>query len=120
GAEDPASGAAPMMEEARAFGALLRQGWKPRRTIVYCLWDGEEPGLLGSTEWAETHAAELRQKAAVYINSDVSGRGFLEVEGSHTLERFINGVARDIEDPETKLTVWKRLQANRIATGDRA
>jgi N-acetylated-alpha-linked acidic dipeptidase len=122
GAEDPASGAAPMMEEARALGALLRQGWKPKRTILYCMWDGEEPGLLGSTEWAETHAEELRQKAAVYINSDGNGRGFLQVEGSHTLERFINGVARDIQDPESKVSVWKRLQARRLANpgGDSA
>ena len=114
GAEDPASGAAPMMEEARAFGALLRQGWKPKRTLVYCFWDGEEPGLLGSTEWAEMHADELGSKAAVYINSDSNGRGFLQVEGSHTLERFLNGVARDIEDPESKVSVWKRLQARRL------
>ena len=101
------------MEESAALGTLLKQGWKPKRTIIYCAWDGEEPGLLGSTEWAETHAAELQRKAAVYINSDANGRGFLQVEGSHTLEKFINGVARDIEDPETKVSVWKRLQADR-------
>ncbi len=110
GAEDPISGAIALMEEARGLAALLKQGWKPKRTIVLCLWDGEEPGLLGSTEWAETHAEELRRKAAVYINSDSNGRGFLFMEGSHTLEKFINGVARDVEDPETKLTVWKRRQ----------
>ena len=115
GADDPVSGTAPLMEEMRALGALLKQGWKPQRTIVYCAWDGEEPGLLGSTEWAETHAADLQRKAAVYINSDSNGRGFLQVEGSHTLEKFINGVARDIDDPEAKVTVWKRLQAARVA-----
>jgi N-acetylated-alpha-linked acidic dipeptidase len=115
GAEDPVSGMSPMMEEMRALGTLLKQGWKPKRTIIYCAWDGEEPGLLGSTEWAETHAAELQRKAAVYINSDGNGRGFLQVEGSHTLEKFINGVARDIDDPESKVTVWKRLQAARLA-----
>jgi N-acetylated-alpha-linked acidic dipeptidase len=123
GAEDPVSGAVAVMEEARGLATLLKQGWRPKRTIVYCLWDGEEPGLLGSTEWAETHADELRAKAVAYINSDGNGRGFLGVEGSHTLEKFINGVARDIEDPETKLTVWKRLQAQRIenaAAPDRA
>jgi N-acetylated-alpha-linked acidic dipeptidase len=103
------------MEEMRALGVLLKQGWKPKRTIIYCAWDGEEPGLLGSTEWAEAHAAELQRKAAVYINSDGNGRGYLQVEGSHTLEKFINGVARDIDDPETKVTVWKRLQASRVA-----
>jgi N-acetylated-alpha-linked acidic dipeptidase len=114
GAEDPVSGAVALLEEARALSELLKQGWKPKRTIVYCLWDGEEPGLLGSTEWAETHADELRQHDAVYINTDANGRGFLGVQGSHTLEKFINGVARDIEDPEKKMSVWNRLQANSI------
>ena len=118
GAEDPLSGAAPMLEEARALGLLLKQNWRPKRTIVYCVWDGEEPGLLGSTEWAETHAGELATKAAVYINSDGNGRGRLMVEGSHTLEKFINGVARDIEDPEAKISVWKRMQAFRIENPD--
>ena len=115
GAEDPISGMAPLLEEARGLGLLLKQGWKPKRTIVLCAWDGEEPGLLGSTEWAEAHADELQRNAAVYINSDGNGRGYLGVEGSHTLERFINGVARDIDDPESKLSVWKRLQFARIA-----
>jgi N-acetylated-alpha-linked acidic dipeptidase len=115
GAEDPISGAVALLEEARAFGTLLRRGWRPKRTIVYCLWDGEEPGLLGSTEWAETHAEELRQKGAVYINSDSNGRGYLNMEGSHTLEKFINGVARDIDDPEAKVPVWRRVQARRIS-----
>lgn len=115
GAEDPVSSAVAVLEEARALSTLTQQGWKPRRTIVYCLWDGEEEGLLGSTEWAEEHDAELRQKAAVYINSDGNTRGYLQAEGSHTLEKFINSVARDIEDPETKLTVWKRLQFSRLS-----
>ena len=115
GAEDPVSGTAPLMEEMRALGTLLKQGWKPKRTIVYCAWDGEEPGLLGSTEWAETHGEELKSKGVVYINTDGNGRGTLDVEGSHTLEKFINGVARDIEDPEAKVSVWKRLQAERLA-----
>jgi N-acetylated-alpha-linked acidic dipeptidase len=116
GADDPVSGAVALMEEARALGALLKQGWRPKRTIILCLWDGEEEGLLGSTEWAETHQDELRKYGAVYINSDGNGRGYLGVEGSHTLEKFLNGVARDIEDPETKLTVWKRLQLREIET----
>jgi len=115
GAEDPVSGTIAEMEEARALAALVKQGWKPKRTMIYCVWDGEEPGLLGSTEWAETHAEELTSKAAVYINSDANGRGYLEAEGSHTLEKFLNGVARDIADPETKLSVWKRAQAARLA-----
>jgi N-acetylated-alpha-linked acidic dipeptidase len=114
GAEDPLSGFAPEMEEVRALGELLKQGWKPKRTIIYCAWDGEEEGLLGSTEWAETHASELKQKAVAYINSDGNGRGYLWVGGSHSLEKFINGVARDIQDPEKRMSVWKRSQLRRI------
>jgi N-acetylated-alpha-linked acidic dipeptidase len=114
GAEDPVSGLAAMLEEARGLGELRKQGWAPKRTIVYCAWDGEEPALLGSTEWAETHAAELQQHAVAYLNSDGNGRGFLEAEGSHALEHFINDVARDITDPETHVTVWKRRQARAI------
>jgi N-acetylated-alpha-linked acidic dipeptidase len=94
---------------------LLKQGWKPKRTIVFCAWDGEEPGLLGSTEWVETHQDELHKKAVMYINSDSNARGFLGMEGSHTLEHFINGVASDVSDPETQLTVLKRAQLNQIA-----
>jgi N-acetylated-alpha-linked acidic dipeptidase len=114
GAEDPVSGAAAVMEEARGLGALLKQGWKPKRTLIYCLWDGEEEGLLGSTEWAEEHDAELRRHAAMYINSDSNSRGYLFMSGSHSLEKFINGIARDIEDPEKKMPVWKRDQAAQI------
>ena len=115
GADDPISGASALMEEARGLATLARQGWKPKRTVIFCVWDGEEEGLLGSTEWAEEHDSELRQKAAVYINSDNNSRGYLQAEGSHTLEKFINGVARDIEDPEARISIWKRLQAERIA-----
>ena len=114
GAEDPVSGQMCLLEEARALGELVKQGWRPRRTIIYAAWDGEEPGLLGSTEWAETHQEELQRHAAVYINSDSNGRGFLGMGGSHTLQKFVNGVARDIQDPETKFTVWKREQLSRI------
>jgi N-acetylated-alpha-linked acidic dipeptidase len=115
GAEDPVSALVDEMEEARSMGELLKQGWKPRRTIVYCVWDGEEEGLLGSTEWGEEHADELRRHAAVYINTDANGLGYLSAGGSHTLEKFMNGVERDIEDPETKLSVWKRSQLRLIA-----
>jgi N-acetylated-alpha-linked acidic dipeptidase len=117
GAEDPLSGAAAEMEEARAYGLMLKQGWKPKRTIILCFWDGEEPGLLGSTEWAETHGDELTKKAVAYINSDGNGRGLLQIEGSHTLEKFLNGVAKDVEDPQTKLSAWKRLQLVRQMPG---
>ena len=120
GAEDPISGQVTLLEEARAYGQLLKQGWRPRRTIIYAAWDGEEPALLGSTEWAEAHADELSRKAVAYLNSDTNGRGYLSMGGSHSLERFINDVARDIEDPETKLTVWKRGQLRAIADASSA
>jgi len=115
GAEDPVSAMSPELEEARALGKLFKEGWRPKRTIIYCAWDGEEQGLLGSTEWAEAHADELRRKAVAYVNTDSNGRGFLSMGGSHALERFINEVAHEVIDPETKLSVWKRLQLKRIA-----
>ena len=118
GAEDPIAGTVDELEEARALGMLLKQGWHPKRTIIYAVWDGEEPGLLGSTEWAETHADELRTKGVAYLNTDTNDRGYLSMEGSHVLEKFINGVARDIDDPETHLSVWKRLQAGIIQNGN--
>ena len=108
GAEDPISGQVALLEEARSLGQLVKDGWKPKRTIVYCAWDGEEEGLLGSTEWVETHGDELNKKGVVYINSDGNDRGFLYVSGSQSLEKFISGVAQDIVDPETKLSVWQR------------
>lgn len=120
GAEDPISGLVTLLEEARALGELAKSGWKPKRTLLYCAWDGEEPGLLGSTEWVEEHGQELASKGVVYINSDSNSRGFLEIGGSHTLEKFINDVARDIPDPETKLSVWKRRQLGEISTAKTA
>ncbi len=117
GAQDPISGLVAELEEARALGALYRGGWRPKRTIIYAAWDGEEPGLLGSTEWVETHADELRAHAVAYLNSDTNSRGYLGIEGSHSLEKFINGVAMDVEDPESGVSSWKRLQATRILNG---
>jgi N-acetylated-alpha-linked acidic dipeptidase len=117
GADDPVSGQVVLLEEARALGELAKQGWKPKRTIIYASWDGEEPMLLGSTEWVEQHAEELRQHAAVYINSDGNERGFLDVEGSHSLQSFINSVARDVEDPEANVSVFKRQQAYLLLHG---
>ncbi len=119
GAEDPISGLVAELEEARALGELVKEGWQPRRTIVYAAWDGEEPGLLGSTEWAEQHQDELRQKGVLYLNTDGNGRGFLNLQGSHALERFANEVARDITDPETGGAVGARIRAARIAGGDK-
>jgi N-acetylated-alpha-linked acidic dipeptidase len=117
GAEDPIAGLVAELEEARALGALYKQGWRPKRTIIYAAWDGEEPGLLGSTEWAETHADELKAHAVAYLNSDTNGRGYLGISGSHSLEKFINGVAMDIDDPESGVSAWKRVQARRILSG---
>jgi N-acetylated-alpha-linked acidic dipeptidase len=117
GASDPTSGMSVALEEARALGELRRQGWMPKRTLVYAAWDGEEPALLGSTEWVETHADDLQRHAVVYINTDGYGRGFLNMSGSHSLERFINGVARDVTDPEKGMSLWKRAQARAIARG---
>jgi len=117
GAEDPISGLVAELEEARALGTLYKQGWRPKRTIIYAAWDGEEPGLLGSTEWAETHADELKAHAVAYLNSDTNSRGYLDIEGSHSLEKFINGVAMDVEDPESSVSSWKRLQSSRILNG---
>lgn len=117
GAEDPVSGQVALLEEARALATLLKQGWKPKRTIVYCAWDGEEPMLLGSTEWAEFHGQELQQHAAIYINTDGNDRGYLDAGGSHSLEAFVNEVAKDIQDPEKQISVWKRKQARAIDSG---
>jgi N-acetylated-alpha-linked acidic dipeptidase len=120
GAGDPLSGASAELEEARGLGELLKQGWHPQRTIIYCFWDGEEPALLGSTEWVEAHAPELTQHAVAYFNSDGNGRGYFRAEGSSELESFVNSVTKDIDDPETNMPVWKRqrLVAISRATGE--
>ena len=117
GADDPISGLVAELEEARALGALVKQGWRPRRTIIYAAWDGEEPGLLGSTEWVEMHADSLRQHAVAYLNSDTNERGYLNLEGSHTLETLLNDVAADIVDPETHVSVEQRLRLQHIRFG---
>ena len=111
GADDPLAGHVAMMDEAKAIGALLKQGWKPARTIVYASWDGEEPGLLGSTEWAETHADELRKNAVFYLNTDGNGRGFFHAGGSHAYQHFINQVSADVRDPETGVSAQQRVRA---------
>ncbi len=120
GAEDPTSGQVALLEEARALGQLAAAGWRPKRTLVYLSWDGEEPMLLGSTEWAEQHAQELKAHAAIYINSDSNDRGSLVVAGSHSLEPLVNEVARTIIDPETHATVWQRARAVQLVKGTAA
>ncbi|MDP3665138.1 MAG: transferrin receptor-like dimerization domain-containing protein [Sediminibacterium sp.] len=111
GAGDPVSGMAALLEEAQAIGQLVKEGYKPKRTLVYCGWDAEEPGLMGSTEWVEDHAAELQQKAVVYINSDGNGRGFLGAEGSHALETLVTEISKDVIDPQTNVSVFERAKA---------
>ena len=120
GAEDPISGISAEMEEARALGELVKLGWKPKRTIIYCAWDAEEPGLIGSTEWVEQHADELRQHAVAYINSDSNSRGYLNVAGSHTLETFINQVAKMVTDPEKGMPVWRRAELHSLENASSA
>jgi N-acetylated-alpha-linked acidic dipeptidase len=112
GAADPVSGLSAMLEEAKSIGAMLKTGWKPARTIVYCAWDGEEPGLLGSTEWLEEHQKELQEKAVVYINSDGNERGFLYAEGSHALEPLMDEIAKSVIDPQTNVNVFERRKAH--------
>jgi N-acetylated-alpha-linked acidic dipeptidase len=115
GADDPISGQAAMLEEARMLGDLHRQGWIPKRTIIYCAWDGEEPGLLGSVEWVETHLNELQRHAVAYINSDSNERGYFFPGGTQDLQNFVSGVARDVDDPETHMTVFDRSHLYSIA-----
>lgn len=117
GALDPLSGLVSLLEEAKGYSRLVKNGWKPKRTIVYAAWDGEEPGLLGSTEWAEAHADELATKAVAYINTDSNSRGFLGMGGSHTLQKFINQVPRDVTDPEKNISVAERLRSEQILNG---
>ncbi|MGO9804382.1 MAG: transferrin receptor-like dimerization domain-containing protein [Steroidobacteraceae bacterium] len=117
GAWDPLSGQVAMLAEAKAIGALMKSGWRPQRTLVYASWDGEEPGLLGSTEWAEQHAAELTRKAVLYVNSDTNSRGFLAAGGSHSLQHLVNEVAGGVRDPETGVSTQERLRARLLVQG---
>ena len=114
GAGDPLSGQAAMLDEAKALGDLLKTGWKPKRSIVYCSWDGEEPGLIGSTEFAEDHDKELQQKAVVYINSDGNGRGFYGGGGSQALEPFMDEITKTVTDPQTNVSVFDRKRAREL------
>jgi N-acetylated-alpha-linked acidic dipeptidase len=118
GARDPMSGLVPLLEQARAFATLRdKAGWRPKRTIVFCVWDAEEPGLLGSTEWCEHHAGELREKVVAYVNTDTNARGFLGLAGSHALELMAAQVAREVVDPQTGVSVSERLRAAWLVNG---
>jgi N-acetylated-alpha-linked acidic dipeptidase len=116
GAEDPVSGLVSLLEEAKSIGNMVQTGWKPDRTLVYCAWDGEEPALLGSTEWVETHQKELQEKAVAYINSDGNARGFLYASGSHALEPLMDGIAKKVIDPQTNVSVFERRKAHEAIT----
>ena len=120
GAADPISGQAALLEEAKSIGEMVSNGWKPDRTLVYCSWDGEEPALLGSTEWLEAHEKELQQKAVVYINSDGNSRGFLGAEGSHALEPLIDEIAKEVIDPQTNVSIFERKKAHEAITASDA
>lgn len=120
GAEDPVSGLVAELEEARAIGELVKNGYKPKRTLVYCAWDGEEPALLGSTEWVEDHQKELAEKVVAYINSDGNGRGFINAGGSHTLEPFFNEIIKVVPDPQTGVSIGERRYAKTVLDADAA
>ena len=118
GAEDPISGLVAELEEARALGQLVKQGWRPKRTIVYMAWDGEEPSLLGSTEWVEEHIADMRAKGVFYLNTDGNGRGTLGAAGSHAMERFVTEIAGEVMDPESNVTVLQRQRMAEVMGGN--
>ncbi|WP_174300746.1 transferrin receptor-like dimerization domain-containing protein [Caulobacter sp. S45] len=120
GAEDPLSGQVALMAEAKAIGAAVNSGWRPKRTLIYTSWDGEEAGISGSTEWAETHADELRAKAVLYVNSDSIDRGFVDLQGSHELQTLANQVSADVMDPETHTDLRTRLRGDLIVKGLKA
>ena len=120
GAADPISGLVSELDEARAIGALVKKGYKLKRTLVYCAWDGEEPGLLGSTEWVEDHQDELRKKAVFYCNTDNNSRGFIGAGGSHTLEPFFNEITEEVIDPQTGVSIRQRKYASTLVAADHA
>jgi N-acetylated-alpha-linked acidic dipeptidase len=105
------------MEEARAVGELAKKGIHPKRTLVYCAWGAEEPGLIGSTEWVETHAVELRKKVVAYINTDATASGFLGAGGSHTLEKFFDEITHVVNDPKKGVSVFERRNALELMNG---
>ena len=111
GASDPISGMVSLMEEARAIGELTKTGWRPKRTLIYAGWDAEEPGLLGSTEWVEHNLKDIKENMVVYINTDGTGVGYLSMGGSHSLEKFINEVIRDVKDPVHDVSLDSRLRS---------
>ena len=118
GAADPLSGLVAMLAEAKGVAELAKAGHRPLRTVIYAAWDAEEPGLIGSTEWAEHHADDLREHAVAYLNTDGSSRGFLSMGGSHVLERYLNQIAEELDDPLSDITLKERSRANLLVNGD--
>jgi N-acetylated-alpha-linked acidic dipeptidase len=122
GASDSVSGHVSMMSVARAMGDMVKKGWKPRRSVLFVSWDGEEPGLLGSTEWVEDLTSELKAKAAVYVNRD-AGAGGLIFSGSavHSLTPFLYEVAQSIRPdgaPKTLYDGWLERSREQAPTRD--
>jgi len=111
GAADPLSGLVAMLDEARSVAQLAKAGNRPARTIIYAAWDAEEPGLIGSTEWVEHHARDLKKHAVAYLNSDGNSRGFINIGGSHVLERFFNQIMEDVRDPRMDISLKERKRA---------
>lgn len=118
GAADPISGLVALMSEAKALGQLAAEGNGPKRSVVYAAWDSEEQGLIGSTEWVEHHAPMLDERAVAYINTDGNSRGFVNIGGSHVLEKMANEVMRDVEDPQTGVSVAERRRARIEVNGN--
>jgi len=118
GAADPISGLVATLAEAKAVAELAAAGHRPQRTIVYAAWDAEEPGLIGSTEWAEHHGDMLKEHAVAYLNTDGSARGFISIGGSHVLERFLNQVTEEVDDPLLDVSLKNRLRAHLLVDGE--
>jgi N-acetylated-alpha-linked acidic dipeptidase len=119
GAADPVSGAAALLETARTLAELYKGGWRPKRTIKLALWDAEEFGLIGSTEWVEKHRTELSRKAVLYLNSDSNGRGIMAAGGSSSLQVFFSEILRDVNDPKKKEPLLVGARARR-AQGEKS
>lgn len=112
GAADPISGMVALLAEAKSVAKLAKSGKRPARTIIYAAWDAEEVGLIGSTEWAEEHADELKEHVVAYLNTDGNSRGFVNIGGSHVLERFFNQIIEEVRDPLMDISLKERKRAD--------
>ena len=112
GAADPISGMVALLAEAKSVAKLAKSGKRPARTIIYAAWDAEELGLIGSTEWAEEHADELKEHVVAYLNTDGNSRGFVNIGGSHVLERFFNQIIEEVRDPLMDISLKERKRAD--------